>query len=60
MAEHLTLGRQVGAILAQGPLDFARGEHRMWLMQAHIRIHIDPHAADARPAIDQDHLLVRR
>ena len=30
----------------------------MWLVQAHVRVRVDPHAADAFPAVDQDDLLI--
>ncbi|BBY39163.1 hypothetical protein MMAN_32970 [Mycobacterium mantenii] len=60
MVEHLALGRQVAAVLAEGPLDVARREHRVGLVQAYVGVHIDPHAADACPTIDQDHLLIAR
>lgn len=36
VVEHLSLGRQVRAVLAEGPLDVAGGEHRMRLVEAHI------------------------
>lgn len=60
VVEHLALGRKVGAILAQSPLDVAGGEHGMWLVQSNVRICVDPHAADAFPAVDQDDLLITR
>jgi hypothetical protein len=60
MVKYLALGRQVCAILAERPLDVARGEHGVRLMQAHIGVHIDPHAADAHPTINKNDLLVPR
>jgi hypothetical protein len=32
----------------------------MRLVQTHIRVGVDPHTADAVPAVDQDDLLVPR
>ena len=60
MVEHLALRRQVGAILAERPFDVPGGEHGMRLVQPHVRVGVDPHAADAVPAVDQDDLLVAR
>src|ERR1700761_4357413 len=60
MVKYLVLGRQVRAILAERPFEVPRGEHRVRLVQAYIGVNIDPHATDARPTIDQNHLLVAR
>jgi hypothetical protein len=60
MVEHFAFSREVGAMLAEGPLDVSGGEHRMWLVQPHVRVGVDPHAADALPAVDQDDLLFAR
>ena len=58
VVEHLALGRQVRAILPESPLDVPGGEHGVRLVQPHVRVRVDPHAADARSSIDQDDLLV--
>ena len=60
VVEHLALRRQVGAILAESPLDVPGGEHGMWLMQSHIGVGVDPHAAEAFPTVDEDDLLIAR
>jgi hypothetical protein len=60
VVEHLALVRQVRAILAEGPFDVPGGEHAVWLVQSDIRVGVDPHAADAFPAVDQDDLLIAR
>ena len=60
VVEHLALGRQVRAILAESPLDVPGGEHGMRLVESHVRVGVDPHAADALPSVDQDDLLVAR
>jgi hypothetical protein len=60
MVEQLAPCLQVGAILTESPLDGPGGEQAMWLVQSHVRLRVDPHAADACPAVDQDDLLIAR
>ena len=60
VVEHLALRRQVGTVLTESPLDVPGGEHGMWLMQSHVRVGVDPHAADAFPPVDQDDFLIAR
>ena len=60
VVEHLVFRRQVGGFLAESPLDVPGGEHGMWLVQAHVRVGVDPHAADTCPSVDQDDFLIRR
>ncbi len=58
VVEHLVLRRQVRAILPESPFDVPGGEHAVWLVQSHVRVGVDPHAADAFPAVDQDDPLI--
>jgi hypothetical protein len=57
MVEHLAPCLQVRT---ESPLDGPGGEQAMWLVQSHVRLRVDPHAADACPAVDQDDLLIAR
>jgi len=60
VVEHLALRRQVGAVLAESPLDVPGGEHGMRLVQPHVRVGVDPHTADAFPPVHQDDFLIAR
>jgi hypothetical protein len=58
VVEHLGFGRQVRGFGPESPSDVSRGEHRMRLMQPHVRVRVDPHSAHARPTVHQDHSLI--
>src|SRR6476620_409362 len=39
-------------------LMFPAGEKAMWLVQSDVVVRVDPHAAGALPAVDEDDLLI--
>lgn len=58
--EHLRARREMAALLAEGPRDASGGEERVRLMQAHVVVCREPHAADSCSAIDDNDAVPRR
>ena len=60
MVEDLILGREVLRLPIESPLDVPSGEERMRLVEPEVVVGIQPHAAHAVTAVNQDNPVVAR